>query len=174
MKNDSWHAAGLHIKRRRAHSPCFDRQRVLHSRKPPNGCTCPGFVLRLFARHRRLDRQLPRDAYAHVAKEGPDEARRTYLVEVADPAIAQKAKALEKRGALRDRFVVVTSGHGHTQVSYDDVDALSTNEVDDPPAVVKGAGFRLRPFALEVSPKAGFNTFIASGCAEQRRSQCGQ
>ncbi len=105
------------------------------------------------------------DLYAHIAEEGPDDARRSYLIEVVDPAIAQMAAALEKRGALQDRYVVVTSDHGHTQVAYDDMHALSMNPVDDPPAVVKGAGFRLRPFALEVPAKDDFNTVIAYGGA---------
>ncbi len=105
------------------------------------------------------------DLYAHIAEEGPDDARRTYLTQVVDPALAELTKALQKRGALEDRYVVVTSDHGHTQVAYDDVHALSTNAVDDPPAIVKGAGYRLRPFALEVPDTNDFNTVIAYGGA---------
>ena len=47
------------------------------------------------------------DLYAHVAKEGPDEARRAYLTEVVDPALAklveQHARARHARESLGDR-----------------------------------------------------------------------
>lgn len=105
------------------------------------------------------------DLYAHIAAEGPDEARRAYLKEVADPALGQLAAALHARNALDDRYVVLTSDHGHTQVLHDDVHALSTKGPEDPPALVKKAGYRLRPFQLEVDDKADFDAVYAPGGA---------
>jgi hypothetical protein len=105
------------------------------------------------------------DLYAHIAQEGPDEARRTYLTDVADPALGLLAERLEQRHALADRFVVVTSDHGHTQVLRDKEHALSADGPDDPPALMKKAGFRLRPFELDVSARDGFDAVWAAGGA---------
>jgi len=105
------------------------------------------------------------DLYAHVAQEGPDDARRTYLREVIDPALKELAKRLDEKGALKNRYVIVTSDHGHTQVDYDDIHALSTEAVDDPPAIIRGAGYRLRPFALTVPDSDDFNAVMAYGGA---------
>ncbi len=89
------------------------------------------------------------DLYAHVAHIGPDEARRHYLREVIDPRLAELARLLRKRHALDDRYVVVTADHGHTEVVHDEEHALSVTEDDDPPAVLRAAGYRLRPFGLD-------------------------
>jgi hypothetical protein len=105
------------------------------------------------------------DLYAHVAEEGPDEARRTYLRTVVDPALGKLAERLKARGALDDRYVVVTSDHGHTQVVYDDAHALSTAGDDDPPALMRKAGYRLRPFQLNVAKDHDFDAVLASGGA---------
>lgn len=101
------------------------------------------------------------DLYGHVADEGPDEARTAYLREVLDPQIARLADHLRARGALDDRWVVVTSDHGHTEVHEDERHALSVDRTDDPPAVLDHAGFRVRPFALEVEPDADFQAVLA-------------
>jgi hypothetical protein len=105
------------------------------------------------------------DLYAHVAEEGPDEARRTYLRTVVDPALGKLTERLKARGALDNRYVVLTSDHGHTQVVYDDAHALSTTGDDDPPALVRKAGYRLRPFKLNVAKDHDFNAVFASGGA---------
>ena len=105
------------------------------------------------------------DLYAHIAEEGPDEARRAYLREVVDPALGELAKRLHERGALDNRYVVVTSDHGHTEVRFDNVHALGTKGDDNPPAIVKQAGYRLRPFKLEVSEKDDFDAVLAYGGA---------
>ena len=63
------------------------------------------------------------DDYAHVAPEGPDESRRAYLRDVVDPALGKLRGALSKRGALANRYVVITGDHGHTQVVPDDAQA---------------------------------------------------
>ncbi len=93
------------------------------------------------------------DLYAHVAEEGPDVARRTYLREVVDPQVGKLADKLRARGALEGRFVVVTADHGHTQVVHDATHALSTKDQGTPPALLRKAGFRVRPFKIKVSPK---------------------
>jgi hypothetical protein len=101
------------------------------------------------------------DSFAHVAESGPDPARREYLVEIIDPLLARLADALREHGALADRWVVVTSDHGHTEVMGDDAHALSMKGNDDPPALLRSAGFRVRPFELEVSEDDDFQTVLA-------------
>ena len=105
------------------------------------------------------------DLYAHIAEEGPDEARRAYLRTVVDPALGRLTERLRERGALDNRYVVLTSDHGHTPVVYDDAHALSTTGDDDPPVLVRKAGYRLRPFKREVSKNDDFNAVFASGGA---------
>lgn len=101
------------------------------------------------------------DLYGHVAKEGPDEARTTYLVEVLDPLFADLAEHLEARGALDGRWVVLTSDHGHTEVRKDDRHALAMKGEDDPPRVLEKAGFKVREFALETKEDADFSAVVA-------------
>lgn len=105
------------------------------------------------------------DHYAHGAEEGPDAARRRYLREVVDPGLGRLHESLEKKGALADRYVLVTSDHGHTEVRHDEAHALSTEDEDDPPAVLRGAGFRLRPFELDVEQSHDFQAVLAYGGA---------
>src|SRR5205085_3065546 len=81
------------------------------------------------------------DAYTHVAKEGPDAARRGYLRGTIDPLCRDLAK---QPFAIGDVYTLVLSDHGHTPVVYDRPHALSTDDPDDPPAVLKAAGFRVR------------------------------
>jgi hypothetical protein len=105
------------------------------------------------------------DLYAHVAHEGPDKARRDYLREVVDPAVGRLAAKLRERKALSDRWIVITSDHGHTQVPHDDEHALSTEGNDSPPALMKKAGYRVRPFREEVDANVGFDAVLAEGGA---------
>ncbi len=105
------------------------------------------------------------DHYAHGAESGPDPARRKYLTEVVDPALGRLRDALGAHDALRSRYVVVVSDHGHTAVIHDEKHALSTEPEDDPPAVLRAAGFRLRPFELEVEKTADFQSVLAYGGA---------
>jgi hypothetical protein len=104
------------------------------------------------------------DLYAHVAKEGPDKARISYLEQVVDPLVAKLVAALDARDALAGRWVVVTADHGHTEVVYDDVHALLT-KAEGPPSVLKAAGFRLRPFKRDVDAKDPFSAVLAYGGA---------
>lgn len=106
------------------------------------------------------------DLYAHGAAAGPDVAVRRYLREVADPLFGELRRALAAQGALSNRYVMVLSDHGHTEVMHDEEHALSTSDgPDDPPAVVRGAGFHLRPFELEVGAEVDFDAVLAYGGA---------
>ena len=101
------------------------------------------------------------DSYAHVAEKGPDAARREYLLEVVDPLLARLADRLRELHALDDRWVVLTSDHGHTEVLHDDAHALSMKGDHEPPALLQKAGFRVRPFELEGPPDADFQAVLA-------------
>lgn len=106
------------------------------------------------------------DLYAHGAVAGPEVAVQRYLREIVDPLVGELRRALEAQGALADRYVMLLSDHGHTAVMHDEEHALSTDEgPDDPPAVVRGAGFRLRPFELEVGADVDFDAVLAYGGA---------
>jgi hypothetical protein len=105
------------------------------------------------------------DLYAHIAKEGPDKARISYLEEEVDPLLAKLVAALDARHALAGRWVVVTADHGHTEIVDDDKHALLTKVGGDPPSVLKAAGFRLRPFKRDVDAKDPFSAVLAYGGA---------
>ena len=105
------------------------------------------------------------DLYAHIADEGPDKARRAYLKEVVDPALGRLARRLRERNALLDRWVVVTSDHGHTEVQRDDAHALSSNIEDDAPALLTRAGFRVRPLRMKVAADDDFDAVFTAGGA---------
>ncbi len=101
------------------------------------------------------------DLYAHVAAEGPDIARRAYLHEVIDPQIQRLAAKLGARNALDGRYVVVTSDHGHTEVVHDEAHAMTTKDEHTPPALLRKAGFRVRPFKLDVAKDDDFQAVLA-------------
>jgi hypothetical protein len=105
------------------------------------------------------------DHYAHVAESGPDSARREYLRDVVDPALNRLREALDGRNALDNRYVLITSDHGHTEVLHDEKHALGTDDDDELPSVLRGAGFRLRPFELEVDASHDFQSVLAYGGA---------
>lgn len=106
------------------------------------------------------------DLYEHSAVSGPEVAVRRYLREVIDPLLGRLRRALAAHHTLEDRYVIVVSDHGHTAVMHDDAHALTAGDgPDEPPAVVRGAGFRLRPFQLEVADTADFDAVLAYGGA---------
>ena len=118
------------------------------------------------------------DLYGHIAKEGVDEARRTYLKEVVDPQMELLERRLRERNALDDRWVILTSDHGHTQVLHDDDHALATSGTDDAPQVLTNAGFELRPMRLDVRKQVRFDAVFCAGGATAfvylaDRSSCG-
>jgi predicted AlkP superfamily pyrophosphatase or phosphodiesterase len=101
------------------------------------------------------------DAYAHAAPEGPDRALQRFMTGKVDEKFTELAKALDKRGALANRYVVVVSDHGHSEVPHDGTTMLSSADQDAPPAVLTGAGFRLRPRQLDVAADADFQAVLA-------------
>ena len=105
------------------------------------------------------------DLYGHVADEGPDRARRSYLREVVDPQLARLTERLLARDALKDRYVVVTSDHGHTEVLHDEAHALGSKDEIGPHALLDRAGFRVRARTLDVPKKADFQSVVAFGGA---------
>nr|MDQ3035632.1 alkaline phosphatase family protein [Myxococcota bacterium] len=106
------------------------------------------------------------DLYGHGAVSGPDVAVRRYLREIVDPLIAELRTSLAAHHALANRYVMLLSDHGHTAVLHDEEHALSTGDgPDDPPAIVRSAGFHLRPFELEVGDDVDFDAVLAYGGA---------
>jgi hypothetical protein len=96
-----------------------------------------------------------------MAPEGPDVARRDYLVQVLDPAIGSLRRRLEQRDALHNRYVVLVSDHGHTEVPKDARHALATESHGDPPEILQKAGFSVRPFKGDVAPSVPFQSVLA-------------
>jgi predicted AlkP superfamily pyrophosphatase or phosphodiesterase len=97
------------------------------------------------------------DSYAHVAPEGPDAALRRFATGKLDASFGRLKDTLERRGALANRYVVVVADHGHSPVPEDGSTLLSTA----PRAVLEAAGFRVRPFALDVADHDDFQTVLA-------------
>ena len=115
------------------------------------------------------------DLYAHIANEGPDVARSAYLREVIDPAVGKLVDRLRERQVLDRLWVMVVSDHGHTAVMHDTTHALGT--MDGPPAVLRGAGFRVRHFTQDAAADDPFSAVLAFGGAMgfvylADRSQC--
>lgn len=106
------------------------------------------------------------DLYAHIAEEGPNDARRKYMVEVIEPSMGDLLKKLRERNGLANRYVVLTSDHGHTPVLYDEEHAMSAKGGSGVvPDLMKKAGYRVRPFRLNVSPNDDFDAVLAEGGA---------
>lgn len=101
------------------------------------------------------------DHVAHVSEKGPDEARREYLIRHLDPLFEQMHQALEKYGFLDDCYVVLTSDHGHIEVKYDDEHSMAMDGEDEPAELLRKAGYRPRPFSLEVADDHDFNSVLA-------------
>lgn len=101
------------------------------------------------------------DQVAHTGSDGPDKARRQYLTERLDPLFGRLRQALKESGFLEDCYVVVTSDHGLTEVRRDDRNQLGTEGEDEPAALLRRAGFRPRPFQLEVRDDHDFDTVLA-------------
>ncbi len=101
------------------------------------------------------------DNWAHISAQPPDVSRRSYLREIIDPALGTLRRRLIEKHALEDRYVVVVSDHGHTQVLKDAAHALSTTDADDPPAVLRKAGFRVRAFEGDVKSDDPFQSVLA-------------
>lgn len=105
------------------------------------------------------------DLYAHGSPDGPDPARRRYLREVVDEVVGELARVLDERGSTEHRYVIVLSDHGHSEVGHDDQYALGMDDENDPPEVVATAGYRLRPFEVEVDDSHDYNAVLVYGGA---------
>lgn len=106
------------------------------------------------------------DLYAHVADEGPDQARRTYLREVVDPQLGRVVAALRDRGVLDKTWVITLADHGHTEVKFDKEHALGAAGAEAGPVkVLREAGFRVRPLKHEVDVHDPFSAVLAYGGA---------
>lgn len=93
------------------------------------------------------------DGYEHAAPKDPDASLREFMTGNLDRMFGELAAALERRGALAERYVLLVADHGHSEVPHDGSTLLSTDAADGPPAVLTGAGFRLRPFALDTATR---------------------
>lgn len=100
------------------------------------------------------------DLNAHRAEEGAGTVQE-YLREPLDRIIGSLRAALEACGALGDRWVVVVSDHGHTDVLHDARHALGADPEKGPPAVLTSAGYRVRPFEWKVSDDEPFDSVLA-------------
>lgn len=101
------------------------------------------------------------DLYTHVA-EHPLQDQARYLREVIDPAVGNVLDAYRKAGALEGTWVMFVADHGHTPVLPDDRHSLGTEGDDEPPAVLRQAGFRVRPFHIDVdSAEQDFQAAVA-------------
>ncbi len=100
------------------------------------------------------------DLFAHVAGQGPDEARTKYLKAVVDPKVGALWKKLAEKKSVENRYVLLVSDHGHTEVIFDYKHALTTRDDDSPPAVLRAAGFKVRPFQLDVGSENDFQAVL--------------
>jgi Type I phosphodiesterase / nucleotide pyrophosphatase len=89
------------------------------------------------------------DLYTHVA-EHPLEDQVRYLGQVVDPAIGSLLDAYRRAGALEGTWIVIVADHGHTPVPPDDAHALGAEGEDEPPQLLRDAGFRVRALKLEL------------------------
>jgi hypothetical protein len=101
------------------------------------------------------------DLIAH-AREEPLREQHEHLRRVIDPGLRALFARYRAEGVLEDTWIVVVSDHGHTPVSHDEQHAMSVDdEVDDPPAVLRRAGFRPRAPELVLPDDADFDAVLA-------------
>jgi Type I phosphodiesterase / nucleotide pyrophosphatase len=91
------------------------------------------------------------DLWSHVAGR-PIAEQLEYVETVVDRAVGRVLAAYRRAGVLEGTWVVLVADHGHTPVLSDDRHSLGTSDdgEDEPPAVLERAGFRVRPFTLEL------------------------
>jgi hypothetical protein len=91
------------------------------------------------------------DLYTHVAP-SPLADQQRYLSDVVDARVGEVLEAYRKAGALDSTWVMFVADHGHTPVLADDRHSLGTDGDDEPPQVLRDAGFRVRAFRLNPHP----------------------
>lgn len=87
------------------------------------------------------------DLFTHVAKR-PLEQEKLYLRDILDPLIGKVLNTYQSAGVLDSTYVLFVADHGHTPVVNDDRHSLGTDGEDEPPALIRRTGFRMRPFVL--------------------------
>ncbi|HEX8830405.1 MAG TPA: alkaline phosphatase family protein, partial [Longimicrobium sp.] len=101
------------------------------------------------------------DLWTHEAPD-PLRAQREYVETAVDSAVGEVLGAYRRRHALKDTYVLFVADHGHTPVLDDDRHALGTEGDDEPPQVLRRAGFRVRPFTVEVKDEErGYQAVVA-------------
>jgi len=101
------------------------------------------------------------DLVAH-SREDPLGEQHEHLMNVIDPGLRRVFDRYRADDALEDTWIVVVSDHGHTPVQHDEQHALSVDDTrDDPPAVLRRAGFRPRPPELTLPEDADFDAVLA-------------
>ncbi|HEX9939320.1 MAG TPA: alkaline phosphatase family protein [Longimicrobium sp.] len=101
------------------------------------------------------------DLWTHEARD-PLNAQREYVETVVDSAVGAVLGAYRRRHALKDTYVLFVADHGHTPVLDDDLHSLGAEGADEPPQVLRQAGFRVRPFDLEVDDdERGYQAVVA-------------
>ncbi|HET7464606.1 MAG TPA: alkaline phosphatase family protein [Longimicrobium sp.] len=101
------------------------------------------------------------DLWTHEAP-NPLLDQRQYVETVVDSAVGEVLAAYRRRHALKDTYVVFVADHGHTPVLDDDRHALGADGADEPPQVLRQAGFRVRPFTLDVKDdERGYQAVVA-------------
>lgn len=91
------------------------------------------------------------DLYTHVARD-PLADQLRYLSEVVDARVGEVLEAYRGAGALDSTWVMFVADHGHTPVLADDRHSLGTDGDDEPPQVLRNAGFRVRAPRLNPHP----------------------
>ncbi len=89
------------------------------------------------------------DAYTHGSPD-PLVAQTRYIERVTDPLVGQVLDEYRKKGALDGAYIVFIADHGHTPTIADDRHALGTGP-ESPFAVVRDAGFRVRPAQINLA-----------------------
>lgn len=101
------------------------------------------------------------DQIAHVSSAGVDASRRQYMTEFLDDLFVDLYEELKRRGLLDNRYVIVTSDHGQIAVPRKKEHAMAMEGESEPAALLRKAGFRPRPFLLDVPADNDFNAVIA-------------
>ncbi|MFL5381603.1 MAG: alkaline phosphatase family protein [Longimicrobiaceae bacterium] len=101
------------------------------------------------------------DLWTHVAPD-PLAEERAYVETVVDSVVGQVLGAYRRRRALEGTYVLFVADHGHTPVLDDSAHALGTEGPGEPPALLRRAGFRVRPFTLDVAEdERGYQAVLA-------------
>lgn len=100
------------------------------------------------------------DLFTHMARD-PIPDQREYVSTVIDRAVGEVLNEYRRAGLLERTYIVFISDHGHTPVLNDDRHALEAEGDDEPPALIERAGFRMRPFSLDVDDADDFQAAVA-------------